>query len=466
MSSELTNLSPTPANLLAGLVATLDAGEPLAVQEYVERIPKPEIPRLITLLDDDRKQILLTILEDEHVAELFQWLDDAHAADLIEDLPVEEAARIVEEMESDHRADVLNEIDDDQAEAILSEMDPEEARDARRLMEYDEDTGGGLMVTEFVQYPQDMKAGDLIADLRDHASAYFDQGIQYIYVCADSGRLVGVIRMRDLLFSSWEAPLSRIMIVNPICVFETTSLDEIDATFERFPFWSLPVLDSEGRMVGVVRRSDIEEAQEEASERTFLRFSGIIGGEEIRSLPLRERAMRRLSWLCVNAVLSLLAASVVLLFEGTINQVFILVFFMPVIANLSGCSGNQAVAVSIRELAVGLIQPQDFIIVWRKEFYVGLINGLAIGGILGLVALILSVTVWHSSPIIGPVIGISFLLNTVIAVSLGGLIPLGLKYLGADAALGAPPILTTLTDMCGFLIVLSLATAAVAMGFF
>jgi magnesium transporter len=243
-----------------------------------------------------------------------------------------------------------------------------------------------------------------------------------------------------------------------------THLDELDDSFERFPFWSLPVVDREGQMVGVVRRADVEEAVGEESERTFLRFSGIIGGEEIRSMPLRERATRRLAWLCLNAVLSLMAASVVLMFETTIDKVFVLVFFMPVIANLSGCSGNQAVAVSIRELAVGLIQPKDFVVVWKKEFFVGLINGCAIGVGLGAVALVLSVFLWHSSPLIGPLIGFSFLLNTVIAVSLGGLIPLGLKYVGADAALGAPPILTTLTDMCGFLIVLTLASSALASG--
>jgi magnesium transporter len=276
--------------------------------------------------------------------------------------------------------------------------------------------------------------------------------------------LVGVIRMRDLLFSSWEAPLSRIMIVNPVSVPVDTSLEDLDDHFAKVPFWSLPVVDHDGQMLGIVRRSDMEEALGEQSDRALLRFSGIIGGEEIRSMPVRERATRRLWWLLLNAVLSLMAASVVLLFEGTIDKVFVLVFFMPVIANLSGCSGNQAVAVSIRELAVGLIQPQDFVMVWKKEVWVGVINGLVVGMGLGLVALLLSITLWHSTPLIGPVIGIAFLCNTIIAVSLGGLIPLGLKYVGADAALGAPPILTTLTDMCGFLLVLSLATATLALG--
>lgn len=453
-------------NLLETLIALLDTGGAVAVERFIAQVPQSEKPRLVNLLDDEHQQILLSILDDDDAADLLEGFYDAHTADLLEDLPADEAARIVEEMESHRQADVLGELEDEQAEAILSEMDPEEAHEIRKLLEYDEDTAGGLMATEFVQFPDDMKAGDLIASLRDKAESFFERNLHYVYVHSESGTLVGVVRMRDLLFSAWDTPLSRIMIANPISVYSNAPIADLDDQFDRYPFWSLPVVDLNGRMIGVVRRADIEEALGEEHERVFLRFSGIIGGEEIRSMPLRERAMRRLAWLCLNAVLSLVAASVVLLFEGTINELFVLVFFMPVIANLSGCSGNQAVAVSIRELAVGLIQPKDFVIVWRKEFMVGLINGTAIGLVLGGVALLLSVLVWHSSPLIGPVIGVAFLVNTVIAVSLGGLIPLVLKRVGADAALGAPPILTTLTDMCGFLIVLTLATAALSMGMF
>lgn len=466
MSSESPNLTMPPGDPLEKLAQLLDSGDRGSVEAFLDQIPQGEKPRLVNLLDEERQQVLLSLLDDEDAAELLEGFYDSHAADLIEDLPAEEAARIVEEMESQRQADVLGELEDEHAEAILSEMDPDEAQEIRKLLEYDENTAGGLMATEFVQFPDDMKSGDLIEKLRSQAESFFDRGLHYVYVHSKSGTLVGVVRMRDLLFAAWDTPLSRIMIANPISVSSNTTIEALDDQFDRYPFWSLPVVDSNGRMIGVVRRADIEEALGEEHERVFLRFSGIIGGEEIRSMPLRERAMRRLAWLGLNSMLSLLAASVVLLFEGTISELFVLVFFMPVIANLSGCSGNQAVAVSIRELAVGLIQPKDFMLVWRKELMVGLINGTAIGLVLGGVALLLSVTFWHASPLIGVVIGLAFLCNTVIAVSLGGLIPLMLKRIGADAALGAPPILTTLTDMCGFLIVLTLASVAISTGLF
>jgi len=182
-------------------------------------------------------------------------------------------------------------------------------------------------------------------------------------------------------------------------------------------------------------------------------------------MDFSERAPRRLIWLGLNVLLSLVAASVLLLFEQTVAQVYALVFFIPIICNLSGCSGNQAVAVSIRELALGLIQPGDFMRVWGKELIVGAANGLVIGTLLATVALALNAILWQESMVLALVIGAAFALNTLVAVSLGGLIPLMLRAFGLDPALGAPPILTTLTDMCGLIFILALASATMAWGY-
>jgi len=150
----------------------------------------------------------------------------------------------------------------------------------------------------------------------------------------------------------------------------------------------------------------------------------------------------------------------VLAYQKTINNVFLLVFFMPIIANISGCNGNQAVAVSIRELTLGLIKPEDFFHVWMKEIFVGVINGAALGAVLGVVAVVFG----GGSPMLGLVVALAFFLNIIVAVSLGGLIPLLLSRFKIDPALGAPPILTTITDMCGFMLVLGLASIALATG--
>ncbi len=434
------------------LEALLDGLSPGRVARALDRIGEEERLRLFALIDP------------EEAADVVETLADAQGADIIEEMPVTQAAAIVDEMESDERADLLSEMAADDAEAILRRMDPEEAEDARLLLEYDEDVAGGVMVTEFVSYGQGATVSEVIRDLRENQERYSDFGLQYAYVESQGGVLVGVLPLRDLLLAPASKPLGEIMIANPVYAQGDTPIEELDALFERFPFWSIPVTDNDGHMLGVVLRADLEEALGEEQERAFLRFSGIITGEELRSMPFKERASKRLVWLGLNVFLSILAASIILLFEGTINRIFALVFFIPIIGNMCGCSGNQAVAVSIREMTLGLIQPGDFVRVWLKELSVGTLNGLVLGTMIGVLAFGMNALFWHESPYLGLVIGLAFVLNTMVAVSLGGLIPLFLRLVKADPALGAPPILTTLTDMFGLFLVLALAALSLKAG--
>jgi magnesium transporter len=197
----------------------------------------------------------------------------------------------------------------------------------------------------------------------------------------------------------------------------------------------------------------VEKAAEERSTRSFLKFMGIVGGEELRSMPLSLRSARRLSWLSVNIVLNILAASVIALNQDTLTAVITLAVFLPIISDMSGCSGNQAVAVSLRELTLGIIKPYEVWRVFRKESAIGMINGIVLGILLGLVA-----WAWKGNATLGAVVAISLAANTLIAVCFGGLIPLGLSAVGQDPALASGPILTTITDMSGFFIVLKLAS--------
>ena len=432
----------------------------VALLSFLEELPPGDTARAFSRLSEDECNHAFLLLGSEDAADIIEELADAQGADILEDLPVHEAASIIEEMESDRRADVLGELDEDDAEAILCQMDPEEAEDARELLQYDADTAGGIMITEFLVYSELATVIAVQEDLRKKAEDQSDFTVQYAYVESGTGKLLGVLRLSDLFFAPGNTPIRSIMIANPIFVFTNTPLDELDNLLERYPFWGLPVVDELGVLVGIVLRADVVEAWGEVQGRSLLRFGGIVFGEELRSMPLRERSSRRLSWLFINMALSMVAASVVLGHQETVNRLFALVFFMPIICNMSGCSGNQAVAVSIRELTLGIIKPEDYFYVWRKEIAVGIINGLVLGCCMGAI----SALFWKESVFLGAVMGLAFILNTVVAVSLGGVIPLLLRYLKIDPALGAPPILTTLTDMCGFTFVLGLARVAMEIG--
>ena len=271
------------------------------------------------------------------------------------------------------------------------------------------------------------------------------------------GCLTGVLRLRDLLLTPGSRPIHRIMIGAPMSVPVTATLDQLVDLFEAHSFLGIPVVDPAERLVGLVHRSDVDEAWDERAESSRLRSQGIVGGEELRSMPVLRRSARRLSWLSVNIVLNVIAASVIAAYQDTLSAVIALAVFLPIISDMSGCSGNQAVAVSMRELTLGVIEPVDVRYVWRKELAVGLINGLVLGLLLTLTA-----WAWKGNPVLGAVVGGALALNTLVAVSIGGAVPLILRRFGMDPALASGPVLTTLTDMCGFFLVLSFAASAMA----
>jgi len=232
----------------------------------------------------------------------------------------------------------------------------------------------------------------------------------------------------------------------------TTTLDELQDLFDEHNFLGLPVVEADGCLVGVVSRSAVDAAALERSESESLKRQGVVG-DELRSMPVWIRSRRRLAWLSANIVLNIIAASVISAYEETLTAVIAIAVFLPMVSDMSGCSGNQAVGVTMRELSLGIVQPKDALRVWLKEVSVGVINGIALGILIGMVA-----WAWKGNPYLGLVIGIALALNTVLAVSIGGVVPLLLKRFKQDPAAASGPLLTTITDMAGFFLVLSLAT--------
>jgi magnesium transporter len=446
----------TPQEILAALI---DQGDGKLLRDHLDALPAEDIGYTLNRLASAEQARLLHILSDAHAeiaAGLMDHLVDAQVADILEELPVDAAASIVGEMDSDDRADVLAAIDLDHAQEIIRHLDPEEAAEVERLAGYPPDTAGGLMITEYLAHSETESVASVLADLREHAEEYARYEVQYVYVTSDQGKLVGVIRLRDLILTPDPMPLSAILLANPHSVLDTDPASQLRAFFAEHGFFAAPVVDAHGTLLGVVRREAVQEEEAEQAGRALAAFGGIIGGEELRSMPTRTRIVRRLMFLCPNILLDLLAASVVALYEPTIAAVTALAVFLPMLSDMSGCAGNQAVAVSIRELALGFIKPGDVWHALRKEVGVGLVNGLVLGLLIGAIAWVMRGGQW---PLLGVVVGTAMCLNSVVSVVVGASVPLLLKRVGVDPALAASPILTTFTDLCGFFLTLSLATA-------
>ena len=418
----------------------------------IDNLQSADLLHAVFMLSPDDQRALLSALTPHRAASLVEELPDAHAADLIEDMSAQDAAEIVEELSSDHRVDVLSELDESEADAIIAELDEENASEVRELINYAPDTAGGLMMTEFASYPMAATVREVVDDLTGDTVDYQFLTVHYIYVVVKTRKLKGVIRLRDLVFSD---PAKKVGdIATPaLTVSPETSLELLEEFFDEFDIAAVPVVDSSRVLLGIVRRRSVLEALAERAESDNLKAAGIIGGDELRSMPVWLRSRRRLAWLSVNILLNIVAASVIAFYEDTLTAVIALAVFLPIVSDMSGCSGNQAVAVSMRELTLGAALPSDVMRVWRKEALVGVINGIALGLLLGIAAWI-----WKGNPVLGMVVGGALALNTIIAVSIGGTVPLILRRLNLDPAVASGPLLTTVTDMCGFFLLLSLAS--------
>ncbi len=435
------------------LLELTEAGDGRGLQEFLGRLEPTETVRAMFRLDAEDQRQLVSLLSPDHAADLLEDLPDTHAADLIEKLEVHRAADIVEELSSDHGADLLGELDSDDAEAILKEMVPDIAGEVRELISYPPDVAGGLMTPEHYAYPKTARVRDFLEDL-ELRRQQADQLPQRIILLDDHARPLGAVDIADVLLAGSRKPLSEMM--HPLAFVSTqASIDELEDFFDRHETLGAPVVDVDGVLVGRVRRKALYDALAEREQVDHLKVQGIVGGEELRAMPVLTRSRRRLSWLSINIVLNIIAASVIAIFQDTVSAIIALAVFLPIVSDMSGCSGNQAVAVSMRELTLGVVQPRDVLRVWWQEVSVGLLNGLALGALLALAAY-----VWQGSPLLGIVVGVALALNTVIAVSIGGTVPLLLKNWRADPAVASGPVLTTITDMCGFFLVLGLATLA------
>lgn len=434
----------------------LESEDQAGLSLLVDEMSSVEIARTMSRLAESRRSALLQILGPEQAGAIIGAVPESQAKDLIREMSSEEAASILHQIPDEMAADLLQEIEKPEAEAIYEKLPLEEAERTRELASYDSKSAGGLMSNTFLSFRGSKTVGEVIENLRENSEIYQDYTVQYAYVVDADDHLRGVLRLRDLLLAKRATLVREMMIPHPTYLTADSDLEKMSGFFDNHSFLGVPVVKSveDPVLVGVLDEISVRSATEKQARSTFLKLSGIIGGEELRSVPLHIRSLRRLSFLAPNILLNLAAASVIAIFQDTLQAAIVLAVFLPIISDMSGCSGGQAVAVSIRELTLGLLRPTEFLHVIFKEGAIGIINGLVLGCVLGGIA-----AVWQGNPWLALVVGASLAANTLVSVILGGLIPLFLRRLKLDPALASGPILTTVTDMCGFFLVLSIASS-------
>lgn len=414
---------------------------PADLADALERFPhSEEAIQVLRNLPKDLAAASFAELEPETIHKLSALLSEKELAGFLERLPHSQSTDIVGELPAKRQ------------EGVLEKLPAGVASPLRTLLQYPEDTAGGIMSDQYIALNADGTIADALNQLRRDQQAMKE--ISYLYVTNKQGKLLGVASFRDLVLRPPTEPIQKITKPEVTRLKLADDQEEIARQFERYHFLGLPVVDEEERLVGVVNANEaIQITREEATEDMQLMVG--VYSEERTLTPWHKAVGKRLPWLCVNLATAFAAAAVVSAYENTIAQWTVLAVFLPIIAGQGGNAGMQTLTVIIRDLALGELNPGDGRRALFKEILLGLANGLAIGAAVGIAGFL-----WKGSARLGVIIGIAMMLNQLTAALAGVMIPLTLKWMRIDPALASSIFLTTLTDIGGFFFFLWLASYA------
>jgi magnesium transporter len=361
----------------------------------------------------------------------------------------EEIARLAQEIPSDDAAALLDYLPEELSTAVLELMRPKESGVVENLLEYDERTAGRIMNPTVFAVSEDMTVGEAITELQSNRDV---EMVFYLYVVDERRHLVGVTSLRRLLLVSPETPLKRIMAADLISARVDMDQEEVSRLVAAYNLLAIPVVDEENKLVGIITVDDVIDVIKDEATEDIYRLAGVSGDERVFT-PAGESLRKRLPWLGVNLVTAFLAASVVGLFEGTIQQVTALAVFMPIVAGMGGNAATQTLTVIVRGIALGELSWVNSRKALLKEAVVGIGNGVVLGVVAALVAWIT-----RGSPVLGILLCAAMIINMFVAATAGTLVPLGLRAANIDPALASSVFITTMTDVFGFASFLGLAT--------
>lgn len=413
--------------------------------------PPVELAHFIDRLDNDQRRIVLRLVSDAVATDILSEMDLEASAEVVDAMREPRAVKILEELDPDDATDLFGELEDQKREDLLNQMEPESAQEIKDLLEYDPDTAGGIMTPDVCSVKDSNSVDEAIQAIRRQASGM--ETIYYIYVVSSTDELVGVVSMRDLFVATPSTAITSIM-KDQILGLLTTEVDKEQAAnmMAEYNLIALPVINANNQLVGVVTHDDvIDIIQAEATE-DIQKLVGAGADESIHDDILYSLKKRHV-WLQVNLFTIALASGVVAFFEEQIASLTFLAVFMPIIAATGGNTGAQTLAVVIRSLALEDIHESDKAKLYLKELFKGIANGIGVG----LLGAILAY-VWKHDLMTSVVVFTSMMLTMGISGFCGAFIPLALKKLNLDPAQSSSIFLTTITDITGFFIFLSLGS--------
>ena len=405
---------------------------------------------LLVFLGAHERKALLGSLTIEDAADVMEYLEPDEAVGLFEHMDARALSAVLDEARADVAADVLRRLPSRQSGALLDLM--EESEDVVPLLEYDDDTAGGLMRREFLSISSGTTASNGLDSLRLLLPEA--ESIGAIFAEDDDGRLDGVLTITRLALARSGSLVSEIMDPDVTSVPPTADQEECARLMERYDLRFLPVIDRRERLLGVILVEDMVDVLEEEATEDMYGMTGI-GGERVFG-SFGGSVRRRLPWLSLNLATTFLAALVIVVFESTLVRTVAIVAFLPVVAGQGGIAGTQTLTLVVRSMALGDVPPRTAFRLIRDEIVLGLAHGLLVGVVVGLAAF-----GWKGNYMLGVIVGLALAGNMIVAGAMGAAVPVVLRALKLDPAVGSAVLVTTLTDVLGFLMLLGLAALLV-----
>lgn len=420
-----------------------------SVEEIINHIHPADILEAIHEREDIHD--LLISLPKNFIAEIFEEADEDEQMILLRQFSDEEKSEILSSMASDELVDLVNEVEEDRKEYVMGLLNRESRAEVEKLLQYNEETAGGIMTTEFLAIYEDKTIESTLKYIRNETDA---ETTYNLYVVDRDYYLKGVVTLRDIVTSELTTQMKEIMNPNVISVQADVNREDVAQLFEKYGLMLMPVVDSANRMIGIITVDDILEVMVEETTEDIHRMAGINKEEKVDG-SIIDSIKSRLPWLIVNLITALIASAVIDMFSDVIAKIVALSAVMTIISGMGGNAGTQTLTIVVRGLSLGAIDKKNALHILRKEIFVGLATGVVIGIFVAIIAMF-----YEYNPIFGLVAAVAMLLNMLCAAISGYIVPIALSKLKIDPALASGVFVTTVTDVLGFFFFLGLASVA------
>ena len=418
--------------------------------EYLNDMHNADIAELLQNLDPILRLSLLNIISNKFDPEILTYLNDSLRDEIVETLDIKQLANNAKELDTDDAVDLVEDLEKEDQDTFLENLDEEERNLIEEGLNYPEDSAGRLMQREFVALDESWNVGQAIDYLRGNKKN-LPEDFYDIYLTDLDKKVQGVVPLGRLMGSKRDINLNS--IINKELRLIEVNMDQEDVAylFNKYGLVSAPVIDEQKKIIGSITVDDVVDVIEEEREEDILKLGGV-GHTDIYNTVL-DTTRSRISWLIVNLMTAVVASIVIGLFEAAIEKVVALAILMPIVASMGANAGTQTLTVAVRALAVKELTTSNAIKIIIKETIIGSINGIIFAIIISLVSIY-----WFQDLMLGIILGLAMVLNLILAGFAGTIIPLALEKMRIDPALASAVILTTITDVFGFLSFLGLAT--------